>query len=103
MLLANPSMPLNALANTVVAPGAMSWTFSIIARPSSVEPAGPSWRILALGARSPEPIESARPFPTCPAESESTPTVTPAPVRPVWTLAVSAFSDWSASLSAVPW
>ena len=46
-----------------VGPGAMSWMFSSIARPSSVLPAGPSWITLTglFGFRSPVAYDAGKP------------------------------------------
>ena len=99
-LLANVSSFGSAEENARLAPGATSWIFSSIARPSSVEPDGPSSSTSTglLALRSPVLYESARPPAYWLTLSEITPTVTPVPSTLNWERATSANSEVSASL-----
>src|SRR5689334_18336048 len=77
MLSAIASGPAIAVANTRFAPGATSWMISIIAVPSPA-PGRPSWpgTVIVLAGRSPEAIDASLRS----SLSDTTPTVTPAPV-----------------------
>ncbi len=108
MFCAKLTSPLSPEAKARLAPGAMSWMFSSIARPSSEPGASPigggrsSWITCTLAGRSPVATESASPLPTWLTLSDRTPTFTPVPSTPYCARACGACMFSLASLSAIP-